>query len=173
MSACSQNSSLGEVFIAHRTQLRSVAQRIVGAADLAEDVVQDAYLKIVEGACAFQVERPLGYCCQVVRNMALDHYRRQSVESAHRVYVEDGELPQVAGGLAADRGLDERRMLVAIDRALDTLPPRTRLAFELFRLSGLSQREIGRRLDCSATLVNFMVKDAMQALAAYRQHLHE
>jgi RNA polymerase sigma factor (sigma-70 family) len=164
---------LGDVFIAHRAQLRVIAQKIVGSKEHAEDVTQDAYLRIAEGVRAKHVNNPIGYCCQVVRNIAIDHYRRQSVETAYRVYTKDGELPEVAVHATPDRVVDERNMLLAVERALGTLPPRTRLAFELFRLGGLTQREIGRRLDCSATLVNFMVKDAMNALAACRRLMHD
>ena len=173
MSAELSKSSLTEVFITHQVQLQGLARRIVGTIEHAEDVVQDAYLKIVEGTCAARVDKPFGYCCQVVRNMALDHYRRQSVESAWRIYSEDGELPQVPGGVVPEREIDDRRKLEAVDHALDTLPRRTRMAFELYRLAGMTQREIGQRLDCSATLVNFMIKDAMLALAGCRRLMDE
>src|SRR5690606_37598031 len=93
---------------------------------------------------------------------------RQAVESTYRVYTDDGELPPVAGGTAPEQGLDERRVLRAIDEALSALPSRTRKVFELYRLGGLTQREIGRELGCSATLVNFMLKDAADAIAGCR-----
>lgn len=162
---------LGEVFIAHRAQLRRIAQKIVGTPEVADEVTQDAYLKLVEGACARNVEKPYCYCCQVVRNLALDHCRRQAVEATYRIYTEDGELPQVSGGSRPDQRLHEMQVLAAINRALDTLPPRTRHAFELYRVGGLTQREIARRLECSATLVNFMLRDATQALASCRHLL--
>ena len=44
--------------------------------------------------------------------------------------------------------------------ALQELPERTRHAFELHRLEGVSQRDIAERLKVSPTLVNFMVRDA-------------
>ena len=61
--------SLADVFVAHRTQLWRVARQIVNTEDLADDVVQDAYLKLAEGPGRV-AERPIGYCCQVVRNLA-------------------------------------------------------------------------------------------------------
>jgi RNA polymerase sigma factor (sigma-70 family) len=171
MTVLMSNPTLGEVFIAHRQQLRSIAQRIVGTRELADEVTQDAYLKLVEGACAREVEKPFCYCCQVVRNLALDYCRRQAVESTYRVHTQDGELPEVAGGTTPDQSLHERRVVDAIDEALGTLPSRTRRVFELYRLAGLTQREIGRMLGCSATLVNFMLKDAVNALAPCRELL--
>lgn len=171
MSVITSSPTLGEVFIAHRSQLCAIARRIVGIRELAEEIAQDAYLKIVEGAGAREVEKPFCYCCQVVRNLALDHCRRQTVESTYRVDTEDGEPPEVAGWPGPDQSLHERRVVDAIDKALATLPSRTRRVFELYRLAGLTQREIGRTLGCSATLVNFMLKDALNALAPCRELL--
>ncbi|UXY15527.1 sigma-70 family RNA polymerase sigma factor [Chitiniphilus purpureus] len=165
--------TLETVFLAHRAQLHRLAKKIVGTPELADEITQEAYLKLVEGACAREVANPFGYCCQVVRNLALDHCRRQAVEATYRVYTDDGELPQVPGVGTPERGLHERRMLDAIEEVLGTLPPRTRLAFELYRLAGLTQREIAKRLGCSATLVNFMLKDVAEALRQCRSLLDE
>ena len=168
MSIALEAQSLSDVFIAHRAQLCSIARKIVGTKELAEEVTQEAYLKLLDGESVRRVDKPFCYCCQVVRNLALDHCRRQAVESTYRVYTDDGELPHVPGGLPPDQGLDERRVLVAIDQVLAALPARTRKVFELYRLAGLTQREIGKQIGCSATLVNFMIKDAVQAIAGCR-----
>jgi RNA polymerase sigma-70 factor (ECF subfamily) len=163
--------ALSDVFIEHRPQLRNIARRIVGTPELADDITQEAFLRLADGAGIRDIEKPFCYCCQVVRNLALDHCRRQSVEATYRVYTDDGELPQVSGGTMAEQGLDERRVLRAIDKVLSDLPARTRKVFEMYRLSGLTQREIGKELGCSATLVNFMLKDAANAIAGCRDLL--
>ena len=163
--------ALEEVFVAHRTQLHRIAWRIVGESETADEVTQDAYLKLVEGTCARSVERPYCYCCQVVRNLALDHCRRRSLEFTYRVHTADGELPQIAGGTTPERRLQDLRTLQTIDVLLDCLPQRTRRAFELNRLDGLTQREIALQLGCSATLVNFMLKDAVGAISGCRELL--
>lgn len=164
----SSHVALSDVFIEHRPQLRNIARRIVGTPELADDITQEAFLRLADGAEIRDIEKPFCYCCQVVRNLALDHCRRQSVEATYRVYTDDGELPQVSGGTLAEQGLDERRVLRAIDKVLSDLPARTRKVFEMYRLSGLTQREIGKELGCSATLVNFMLKDAAAAIAGCR-----
>lgn len=160
---------LGEVFVANWSHLKRIAHKIVGTSDRAEDVTQEAYLKLLESGPMSKVERPLCYCCQVVRNAAFDHCRRQTTEAGWRTYTDDGELPQVpCGGGTMDGNLHSRRMLQAVDIALGTLPARTRQAFELHRIEGMTQREIGTCMGVSATLVNFMVKDAMTALEGCR-----
>lgn len=171
IAAASATSVLVAVFIEQRTRLTHIARKIVGSAEIAEEITQEAYLKLMQGSCATVVDRPFCYCCQIVRNLALDHCRRQTLESTYRVHTEDGELPQVAGVGTPDQSLHEHCVFEAIEDALAALPLRTRHAFELHRVSGLTQREVARELGCSATLVNFMLKDAMAALAACRDLL--
>jgi len=161
-------AALVEVFIAHRAQLRHIAQKIAGTSQIADEVIQDAYLKIVGITGIRDVLNPFCYCCQVVRNLALDHCRRQAVESTYRIYPEDGELSQVSGGSIPDQQLHGLQVITAIDRILGALPSRTCQAFELNRLGGLTQRAIAQQIGCSATLVNFMLRDASEAIACCR-----
>ncbi|WP_084267908.1 sigma-70 family RNA polymerase sigma factor [Azohydromonas lata] len=171
MSVEQRCQTLVEVFIAHRAQLRSLARKVVGTADLADEVVQDAYVRLAEReSVKTDVERPFCYCCQVVRNVALDHCRRRSLEAKLQVQTEDGQIPEIPINCVMGERVDGWRLIQAIDQVLNTLPPRTRQAFELFRLGELTQREIAARLGCSATLVNFMVRDARQALESLKGH---
>ena len=71
---------LSEVFMAHRSQLRWAALKILGNPERAEDVVQDAYLKVSEAAEVFHIKQPVAYLFQMVRNLAIDHHRRISFE---------------------------------------------------------------------------------------------
>src|SRR5690606_20159240 len=71
---------LSELFMAHRSQLRWTALKILGNPERAEDVIQDAYLKVSEATAVFDVKQPLAYLFQMVRNLAIDHHRRISLE---------------------------------------------------------------------------------------------
>lgn len=169
MPAALSNHALIEVYLSRRSDLRSIASKILGHPDHVDDVLQDAYLKLVNGDCAREILNPFGYCCQVVRNMALDHCRRRIAEAGCIVSTIDGDIPEVDGGRSADAGIDERRALARVEDALAVLMPRTRLVFELHRIDGKTQREVAKIVGVSATLVNFMVRDVMTALAGCRE----
>ena len=85
-------SELAETFIAHRRQLRQVALKILGNVDRADDVVQDAYLKILEAETVFVVKQPLAYLHQVVRNLSIDRYRRGAFELGLFTNADDGAV---------------------------------------------------------------------------------
>ena len=168
-----EGGTLEEVFIANRAPLRRIAQRIVGSPEIADEVTQDAYVKLVTGGFDRAIEKPYCYCCQVVRNVARDYCRRQSAESIYRIHTSDGELPQVSGGCRPEQRLRERQVIDALGRVLDTLPAKTRHAFELYRLGGFTQRELAAEMGCSATLINFMIRDATLAIAGCREMMDD
>ncbi len=152
---------LVSIFVAHRSQLCQTAIKILGSPDKAEDVVQDAYLKIVEANAVFVIKQPVAYVFRVVRNLAIDRYRRNILESGLFALEEEGhnvpspsELPETI--------FINRQQLNLVACALDELPKRTRKVFELYRMGEHTQREIAKMLDVSPTLINFMIRDALE-----------
>lgn len=161
-------SDLREHFIGQRRRLRDAALRILGCPHRAEDVVQDAYLKISEVPAGFDIRQPSAYLLRIVRNLAIDRHRRSAFESDVFAVEEEGQaVHEEAQGPEAIA--ISRQTLALISHALASLPPRTRQAFELYRLSGMSQREIAAELGISATLVNFLIRDAMDSCRAQLQ----
>lgn len=155
----------GRLFIELRPQLQHAAFKILGNIEWAQDVVQDAYLKIIEAASAFEARQPSAYLFQMVRNLAIDAHRRGALEAKVFVGEEDGmDVPASSG--TPESVTVSRQDLRLVAEALAALPERTRRAFELHRLGGLTQREIAEELGVSVTLVNFMIRDAMAHCAA-------
>jgi RNA polymerase sigma-70 factor (ECF subfamily) len=165
-----QSQELGRTFIEHRMQLRSAAQKILGSRDLAEEVTQAAYLRVMEIASTVPIRHPESYCFQVVRNLAIDCRRRRQLES--HVFSEEQGTEQVPCGQRTPEqiAIDQQHLSI-IHKVLANLPARTREAFNLYRLNGLTQRDIASRLGVSATLVNFMIRDATDALRQCRHLL--
>jgi RNA polymerase sigma factor (sigma-70 family) len=152
------------VLAENRPLLQRVAFRILGNTQWAEDLVQDACVKLIESGCGGDIGQPAAYFCQVVRNLALDAHRRAGIEA--RVFACEEEGLDVAAGGSAESLASSRQELRMVADALAGLPQRTRRAFELHRLGGLTQREIAGELGVSITLVNFMIRDATAHCAA-------
>lgn len=159
--------------MAHHAQLRGIALKIVRRTELADEIVQDAYLKVADSHRVNSIEKPFCYCCQIVRHLAIDHFRRHAIESGYRrfdINIEELDRP---GHATPEKILSEKKMLEAVEQVLENLPERTRRAFELCRLGDMSQRDAGRDLGCSATLVNFMIRDASSALRTCRNFIDD
>jgi len=153
------STEIGAVLIAHRSLLVNAATAITGCRCRAEDVVQDVFIKVSEGAPAETVRQPLPYLMRMVRNLAIDHYRRRAFECCHYTNEEDGyEVPSPYAGPEAN--VIQRDLLQHVSDALATLPERTRTAFEMVRIDDHTLQETARKLKVSQTLVHFMVRDA-------------
>ncbi|HEU4460554.1 MAG TPA: sigma-70 family RNA polymerase sigma factor [Methylibium sp.] len=152
-----------EVFAVHRTQLARAARRVVGDAHLAEDLVHDAYLRIAEGPQARDApEQPLSYAHRVVRNLALDRCRRDALESRLFEPEDAGAAVAAPSAHSPETMAIDRHQLACVAGALRALPERTRRAFELYRLEGRTQRDIGVELGVSAATVNALIREALE-----------
>jgi RNA polymerase sigma factor (sigma-70 family) len=155
-----EKQDLGEVFMAHRSRLRWAALKILGNPERAEDVVQDAYLKVSEAAAVFDIKQPLAYLYQMVRNLAIDHHRRTSLEMNLFESEDDGLHVPAHTGLPEAVAIS-RQHLTLIAQAMSQLPERTRRVFELHRLEGQTHRTIATELNISTSLVNILIHEAL------------
>jgi len=127
-----------------------VALRILGEAELAEDVVQETFWRVWRRAGTFQSGRGkvAAWIFGVAHNLGVDELRRQrsrprSVYDTDETPVlrdrEDSRMDVVADALENERG----RLIGA---ALQNISADQREAIELAYFGGLSQSEIAERL---------------------------
>ena len=155
-----QHPALNDMFVTNRQTFINAAARILGCRSHAEDVVHDAYLKLRGAAAIPGPHSQISYLLRVVRNLAIDRYRRQALEKRYSGSEEEGLYVCASG--ASPEGLHEsRQTLEALSDALAQLPERTRYACEMYRLQGKTQSAIAAELGVSPTLVNFMVRDTL------------
>ncbi|MFI8744030.1 sigma-70 family RNA polymerase sigma factor [Pseudomonas sp. NPDC077186] len=152
--------ALLSAYQAQSQALLNLATRVLGCRSRAEDVLQDAFLKLWEGSLNLSmVQAPERYLNRLVRNLAIDHLRRLQLEQRYGAAGELAELQpseispeQVVGGQQA------LRQLLA---ALAELTPRMRRVFTLSQLDGLTQREVATTLGASPALINLILRDTL------------
>ncbi|MFP5512489.1 MAG: RNA polymerase sigma factor [Alphaproteobacteria bacterium] len=163
----SKAATLSQLFAAERARVVRLIGRIVGCRSAAEDLAQEAFLRLWNRPDAGGSTDP-SYLFRTAQNLAIDHLRAQRVRSDHAASVlADG---QEADGTTPDNALAARRELEALHAALASLPERTQRVFLLNRLDGLSYAEIALKLGVSVSTVE---KDMIRALALCRRRLPE
>ena len=75
-----QSTSLDAIFMTHRQVFIKIAERIVGCRSRAEDVVHDAFLKLMANGQKYTIDSRVGYLSRIVYNQAVDEYRRRTTE---------------------------------------------------------------------------------------------
>ncbi|WP_165495729.1 sigma-70 family RNA polymerase sigma factor [Marinobacter halodurans] len=137
------------------------AQVMMGCRSRAEDVVQDAFLKLWEQGTGRGVQDEGRYLFRVVRNLAIDRLRRLSLEKRHSAcssLMAQEPAPPSASPEQRMVGSDALQQVLA---ALAELPARMQRVLVLSRLEGRTQRDVARHLGVSPTLVNFMLRDTL------------
>ena len=119
----------------------SVAYRFTGDADDAEDIVQEAFVRLWRHLPDYKPEIKLTtWLYRIVVNLCFDFLKsRHRRQQKNRVGLADGH--GIADQGTPEKALQQRELLEAIHRACETLPPRQRAVFILRDLEGLSVQE--------------------------------
>jgi RNA polymerase sigma-70 factor, ECF subfamily len=146
----------------HLGSIVSVARRMLRDDAEAEDVAQEAFLRLWRSSATLEIG-PAGirpWLRRVVSNLCLDRVRGQS-----RVKVVD-ELPEVPDPAKQLVGLENQDTQRRVEAAMQKLPDRQRLALTLFHFEGLSQIEIGQVMGVSDEAVESLLSRARRQLKA-------
>lgn len=144
--------------------LLAVAARIVRRRDLAEEVLQDAFVQIWRRAGSFDPSRGSGrsWIYAVVRNRALNQLRDE-----RHLPVEDSELESyVAREEELDDAFERLSQTNALRRCLGGLDPTRRRAVLLAYVAGLTHGEIAGRLGAPLGTVKAWIRRSLTSLKA-------
>jgi len=155
----SENSS-ERLFLTYRTALIASAAPIVGCRSRAEDVVQEAFVKFTEFVNRNDVRHPVALLFRTVRNLAVDRWRRLTLEVRTGA---DQEILSIASSTSAspEDAVLRRDELRLITDALQELPEHCRIAFEMHRLGGYTYEEIAETLGVSPSMVDKHIRRAL------------
>lgn len=137
------------------------AARVLGNRTDAEDVAQDAMLRLWRAAAQWRTDgaaKPSTWLHKVVANLCVDRLRKsgRSVELGDDDYADDAP--------GAEAQLQDVGRMEALDAALATLPERQRQAVVLRHIEGLTNPEIADALDIGVEAVESLTARGKRAL---------
>jgi len=130
-----------ELYERYREPVFRFAYRLLGSAEIAEDVTHDCFLSLIGKPENFRPERASlkTYLYAAARNLALKHFRDTGRETG---MDEVAEEPQEAPRRGPLRRLLDEELASQVREAIFSLPPLQREALILFEYEGLSLSEV-------------------------------
>ena len=153
------HSAFEQLVHAYDQAVLRLALRITGSESDAQDVYQEAFLKIYTKLDRFRFECSFStWVYRIATNVCLDQLRRKRVRAEHGPI--ESNVEDFFSHVSDDKPVNnpEQQLLrqelgVHIARALLRLTPRERLVFELKHFHGLKLHQVSQILDCSEPAV--------------------
>ncbi len=131
----------------HHSRYYRIAYRFLLSREDAEDMVQEAFLKLWTGSARYDIKKKAKFTSwftHIVVNQARDILRKRQRQKAEP--IEDNELSEAASQVFA---LEQRESRDAVAAALDALPDRQRMAVVLYYYGDVPQQEAAKMMKLS------------------------
>lgn len=166
------NDSFHTVILPLKDKFFRLAYGIVREQAEAEDVLQDALLKIWSKRDEWRfIDNLEAYCFRVVKNTALDRLASLSIRRTGNIDSEnqnfffiDCNTPQIE--------MERKEQRAVIDQGIDALSENQRLIFTLREIEGMSYREIADYLAISEDLVKISLHRARRKMKELLSEYH-
>lgn len=157
--------AMGELYDRFGKLAYAIIVRVVRDAAVAEDLVQETFLKVWNRVGGFDDERgALGpWVLTIARNRAIDYLRSTDARfSKNSCDLEKLERPRLFANVEAEYADQDR--IRHVRAAISNLNENQRSVLELAYFEGLSQTEMATRLNQPLGTVKTWVRTALQAL---------
>lgn len=163
MVAAGNELAFKQLFLKYHQQLGTHIIRITKSMDLAEEIVQDVFLKIwMNREALSEVHNFKAYLFVISKNHTLNCLRKLSRERNHLNICEEKYMMS----LTADNG-DLNSYHNILDQAIDRLPPQQQRVYLLSRHERLRYAEVANRMNISHESVKKYLRIANASIIAF------
>jgi len=163
----------------HTSKIVGLAWRLVGNREEAEDLAQEAFLRLHRSLPTFRGDSRIGtWLYRTTTRLAIDHLRRERIKRKLFFFRQDNDAPDPVE-LASDGRRDQQRELLAqealqtLRQGLNKLSSRQQVIFTLRHYEGLSLKEIAEHLGLETGTVKAHLHRAVtqlrQDMSDYRE----
>ena len=160
------------IFKAYFPRLMAYARKFITDKTAAEDIVQEAFLKVWVKRKEIAEDTFQSYLFTLVRNACLNHIKHRQIVESHQAEIADTSKEERL--YYADFFSDPFHQTIfneiqdGIEKVIRELPEQTRKVFHLSRFKGMKNSEIAEMLNVSVRTVE---KHNTRALEKLKTHL--
>jgi len=150
-----------QLFKTHFKGLHAYAYIILRDSHLAEEIVQEVFVKLCERASGINIQTSLeSYLYRSVYNESLNHQKHEKVKARYRTMMSRKQEIAEQQAIGGDYPALETRLRLA----LGELPQQCRTVFLMSRFEELKYREIADRMGISVKTVENQMGKALRIL---------
>lgn len=157
--------ALEALYDRYERTLYGFARKCVSDPFVAEEVVQDVFMKLWKSAAAYDPAqgRMSTWLLTITRRTAIDHFRKRQRSAQEPAPIEDMQQA-VDAAPRPDEAAEIAGLRSVIESALNDLPSDQKLLIERIYFQGLTQRELAELLDVPIGTVKSRIRLGLQKL---------
>ena len=156
-----------EFEVLFRNHFRScvfVAEMIVNSREIAEDIVQDVFIKILDKNIQ-KINSPANFLYVTVRNAAIDYCRTHAVRTRNDVDISDmANIPDDVSGDLAPGEYEHANNVRKLFNAIECLPTQSRNVVKLICLENYSYKDAAKKLGLSVATIKTHMYRSLKTL---------
>ncbi len=155
--------SFEKLFKSYYLPLTRFSWRYVGSKAIAEELVQEIFFEIWEDRKNLNiVESVRSYLYKAVKHRSLNHLKHQRVKSEYDTKWMAKKKEKTT--IEYEDSARIEQIKEAIEKAIEELPPRSKMTYKLHRYDGLTYQEIADVMDVSVKTVESQMTRTLKML---------
>lgn len=154
--------AFNSIYDRYKIQLGLRILRMVRSTEIAEELLQDLFLRLWNNRESIDTERPVkAYLYQIAKHMVIDLMRRATKEQhiLQQIIAASTEFYE-----HVEESLFRKENEAMLQLAIDQLPPQRKKIFVHCKLEGMSYREVAELYSISTTTVNDHIQKSMHSI---------
>ena len=156
---------LTDFYKTRHQQLQKYLFRQVRSQDVADELTQETYVRFLKQSENNEILDLNAFLFTIAANLVRDYYRNIKREQQREFVPLDPEFPD--SKLGTEDILVKQALEVELQQAIASLPEKTKEIFLLYRVDGLSYKQISERLNISERTVEYHLRQAIILLRNY------
>lgn len=154
-----------QIFDAHYDAVKNFLYYKLGDIDLAEDLVQEVFLKTWEKRDSIKMETVQNLLFTIANHLAINHFK----SAKNRFEFKLKDQPHTTHE-SPEYMMEKDEFALKLEKAIASLPEKQRVVFLMNRIDELTYKEIADRLEISVKAVEKRMHEALEHLLKKIEH---
>jgi RNA polymerase sigma-70 factor (family 1) len=154
-----------QIFDKHYNAVKNFLYYKLGDIDLAEDLVQEVFLKTWEKRDSIKIETVQNLLFTIANHLAINHFKSARVRFEFKLK----DQPHITQE-SPEYGMEKDEFALKLEDAIRSLPEKQRVVFLMNRIDELTYKEIAERLEISMKAVEKRMHEALEHLLKKIEH---